>query len=137
MRRSGGTIPTHHSTHESLENYHSLAFFYGYEAPWNIYHKDPRVLSRLELTLNYTFALIDELKTGRIYASLDVYEKEPLPEDSPLRGLLHCQLMCHSAGPTPDSMVMFGEAAIDNIERYVNGEPVERVVDARLYDLIT
>lgn len=84
-----------------------------------------------------TDALVAELKTGRIYASLDVYEKEPLPEDSPLRGLLNCQLTCHSAGPTPDSMVFFGEAAIDNIERYVNGRPVERVVDTRLYDLIT
>lgn len=84
-----------------------------------------------------TQALVEELKRGRIQASLDVYEKEPLPEDSPLRGLLNCQLMCHSAGPTPDSMVMFGEAAIDNIERYVKGEDVERVVDAQLYDLIT
>ena len=84
-----------------------------------------------------TDALIAELKTGRIYASLDVFETEPLPADSELRGLLNCQLTCHSAGPTPDSMVDFGEAAIDNIERYVKGEDLERVVDAELYDLIT
>jgi phosphoglycerate dehydrogenase-like enzyme len=80
-----------------------------------------------------TEALIAELKTGRIYASLDVYEKEPLPATSELRGLLNCQLACHSAGPTPDSMVDFGEAAIDNIERYVKAEDVERIVDAELY----
>jgi phosphoglycerate dehydrogenase-like enzyme len=84
-----------------------------------------------------TDALIVELKAGRIYASLDVYEKEPLPEDSLLRGLLNCQLMCHSAGPTPDSMVMFGEAAIDNIERYISDKPLERLVDVELYDLMT
>ena len=41
-----------------MENYHSLAFFYGYEAPWNVYYKDPRVLSRLELALNYTFNMM-------------------------------------------------------------------------------
>jgi phosphoglycerate dehydrogenase-like enzyme len=46
-----------------------------------------------------TDALVAELKTGRIYASVDVYEKEPLPADSELRGLLNCHLTCHSAGP--------------------------------------
>ena len=84
-----------------------------------------------------TDALTAELKTGRIYASLDVYEKEPLPENSPLRGLLNCQLTCHSAGPTPDRMVDFGESAVENIRKYVNGEPVDHVVNAQLYDLIT
>ena len=84
-----------------------------------------------------TEALVAELKTGRIYASLDVYEEEPLPADSPLRGLLNCQLTCHSAGPTPDSMIDIGQAAIDNIERYIKGEPLERLVDADKYELIT
>jgi len=84
-----------------------------------------------------TDALIAELKTGRISASLDVYEQEPLPEDSPLRGLLNCQLTPHTAGPTPDRMVDFGRAAIENIDRYGKGEDVMHVVDLRTYDLIT
>lgn len=84
-----------------------------------------------------TEALIAELKTGRIYASLDVYEEEPLAKDSELRGLVNCQLTCHSAGPTLDRMIDFGEAAIDNIEQYVNGQGLERLVDAELYELIT
>jgi phosphoglycerate dehydrogenase-like enzyme len=84
-----------------------------------------------------TAALIAELKRGRIQASLDVYDPEPPPPDSPLRGLLNCQLTCHTAGPTPDRMVDFGDAAIDNVRRYVSGQPVERVVDAKKYDLIT
>ncbi len=37
-----------------MENYFSLAFFYGYDAPWNIYHKSPAVLERLRLALDYT-----------------------------------------------------------------------------------
>lgn len=41
-----------------MENYHSLAFFYGYEAPWNIYYRHPEVLRRLELALEYTFRLM-------------------------------------------------------------------------------
>ena len=84
-----------------------------------------------------TDALVAELKTGRIMASLDVYEQEPLPSDSPLRGLLNCHLTPHTAGPTPDRYVDFGRAAIDNIRRYVRGEPLMHRVDVQTYDLIT
>jgi len=55
-----------------MENYHSLAFFYAYEAPWNIYRKDPRVLSRLELTLNYTFNLMGDNGAIPEYAPADL-----------------------------------------------------------------
>ena len=84
-----------------------------------------------------TEALIAELQTGRLMASLDVYEQEPLPKDSPLRGLLNCQLTPHTAGPTPDRMVDFGRAAMDNTLRYQKGEPLSHVVDLKTYDLIT
>jgi hypothetical protein len=43
-----------------MENYHSLAFFYGYDAPWNIYTRSPDVLQQLECALNYTFRLMAE-----------------------------------------------------------------------------
>ena len=43
-----------------MENYFSLAFFYGYNAPWNPYYRDAEVLKRLELTLEYTFARMAE-----------------------------------------------------------------------------
>ena len=82
-------------------------------------------------------ALIAELKSGRISASLDVYETEPLPADSGLRGLLNCQLTPHTAGPTPDRYVDFGRAAIENIRKYVNGEAVDHVVDVQTYERIT
>lgn len=84
-----------------------------------------------------TKALIAELKKGRIYASLDVYEKGRLPADSPLRGLLNCQLTCHTAGPTEDRMVDIGDGAIENIRRYIQGESVKRVVNLKKYDLMT
>ncbi len=41
-----------------MENYYSLAFFYGYDAPWNAYYRSPDVLRRLELVLGYTFDLM-------------------------------------------------------------------------------
>lgn len=46
--------------------------------------------------------LVEELKTGRIRAILDVFEKEPLPMDSGLRGLRNVILIPHKGGPTTD-----------------------------------
>lgn len=84
-----------------------------------------------------TDALIAELQKERIFASLDVYEEEPIPVDSPLRGLRNVHLTCHTAGPTPDRMVDFGDAAVDNIRRYIEGEELTNVVTPEKYDLIT
>ncbi len=81
--------------------------------------------------------LYEELKTGRIYAALDVFEEEPLPADSPLRGLENCLLIPHMAGPTPDRRVDMGKKVLKNIEHYVKNEPLESLITPRRYDLIT
>ena len=82
-------------------------------------------------------ALYDELKTGRVWAALDVYEREPLPADSPLRGLENCLLLPHIGGPTPDRRVDMGKMALRNIQHYVSGEPLENIITAKRFDLIT
>jgi phosphoglycerate dehydrogenase-like enzyme len=84
-----------------------------------------------------TDALVAELKTGRIHASLDVFEQEPLPVDHPLRGLENCQLISHHGGPTPDQRRFLGDIAVENVERYARGEPVKNRVTAEQYDLMT
>lgn len=43
-------------------------------------------------------ALIKELKTGRLYAYLDVFDREPLPENSPLYRLNNVLLSPHISG---------------------------------------
>ena len=55
-----------------LENYHSLGFFAAYAAPWNQYHRDPGVLHRLGLTLEYTFALAGPRGELPEYASAEL-----------------------------------------------------------------
>ena len=82
-------------------------------------------------------ALVKELTTGRINAALDVFDEEPLPENSPIRNLDNCLLTPHVGGPTPDRMKDMGEMALTNIRRYVLDESLEHVITPMMYDLIT
>lgn len=82
-------------------------------------------------------ALVAELKAGRIQAALDVFDPEPPPADSPLRGLENCMLIPHEAGPTEDRKVDMGRLGLRNIRRYLAGEKPEFVVTLDRYDLST
>jgi len=84
-----------------------------------------------------TEALIRELKTGRLFAALDVYEKEPLDPDSPLRGMDNCMLLPHQGGPTSDMYIQVGKVAVENIKRWLDGEPLINEVTPDLYELMT
>jgi phosphoglycerate dehydrogenase-like enzyme len=84
-----------------------------------------------------TDALIAELKTGRIHAAMDVFEHEPLSENSELRGLENCLLMPHQAGPTPDRWIDMGNLAVGNIENFVKGREVVNVITPEKYNFIT
>ncbi|HVA59977.1 MAG TPA: NAD(P)-dependent oxidoreductase [Mycobacteriales bacterium] len=57
-------------------------------------------------------------------AAVDVYDTEPLPESSPLRGNERILLSPHAAGSTQQSLARIVSVLHDNIERAVLGEPV-------------
>jgi phosphoglycerate dehydrogenase-like enzyme len=84
-----------------------------------------------------TDALIAELRTGRIHAALDVYEPEPPPADSPLRGLENCLLIPHDGGPTSDWLPRMGLNCVRNVEKFFHGEEPEHVVTLEAYDRAT
>jgi len=70
-------------------------------------------------------ALLDQLRTGRFWAALDVYEPEPLPVDSPLRTLHNVVLTPHVAGLTRDSYLGLTREMVDEIRRlFVTHEPI-------------
>lgn len=78
-----------------------------------------------------TEALVNELKKERIYAGLDVYEKEPLDVNSPLWDLKNCLVLPHVTGY--DNMAytrdLLREYARDNLDAYINNKQLRNIVD--------
>ena len=73
-------------------------------------------------------ALIREAQTGRFRAILDVYEQEPLPMESGLRGLDNVILMPHQGGPTVDRRPEAARLVLDDILRFQSGAPLENEI---------
>lgn len=69
-------------------------------------------------------ALIARALKGEISLGLDVYVREPLPEDSPLRGMRNAVLLPHTAGPTVDHYPQIALRALNNLEHYLSGKPL-------------
>jgi phosphoglycerate dehydrogenase-like enzyme len=75
-------------------------------------------------------ALIEALRSGRIAgALLDVAEQEPLPPDSPLWDMENVILTGHYAGLRADYDLLALDIALDNLGRYIRGEPLRNLVD--------
>jgi len=74
--------------------------------------------------------LIRELETGRIFAVLDVFAEEPLSMDSPLRRLTNVYLSPHAAGHTVDTHKRQGQAMVEEVIRFLNGEDLRYVISA-------
>jgi phosphoglycerate dehydrogenase-like enzyme len=78
-------------------------------------------------------ALLAALRTGRFTAALDVFDQEPLPADSPFRSLPNVVLSPHAAGHSEDSHKRQGTTTVDEIRRFLAGEPLRhRVTPAML-----
>jgi phosphoglycerate dehydrogenase-like enzyme len=67
-------------------------------------------------------ALVAELEEHRFKAVLDVFEVEPLREDSKLRKLENAVLIPHMAGPTVDRRAYITMKLLEDIERFFNKE---------------
>ncbi|HEX4214977.1 MAG TPA: hydroxyacid dehydrogenase [Candidatus Dormibacteraeota bacterium] len=81
-------------------------------------------------------ALRAELRSGRIRAALDVFWAEPLPVDDELRSLPNIVLSPHSAGHSVDTWARQGEAMVEEVLRFLRGEPLEYEVTADMVALM-
>ncbi|MGI6537512.1 MAG: hydroxyacid dehydrogenase [Caldicoprobacterales bacterium] len=76
-------------------------------------------------------ALLEVLKkkTG-VRAVLDVFQKEPLPDNSPFRKLDNAYLIPHMAGPTVDRRKYATMAVLDDIDNFMNNRPLIHEISA-------
>lgn len=76
--------------------------------------------------------LVDALRRRAIRgAALDVFETEPLPPGHPFYTLDNVLLSPHSADQVPGWLEEAMQAFLDNLTRFLEGRPLENVVDAR------
>jgi phosphoglycerate dehydrogenase-like enzyme len=70
------------------------------------------------------------LEAGEIAgAGLDVFEVEPLPADHPLWRMENVIITPHCAAASPRIAERHLETVLDNVRRFVAGQPLRNVVD--------
>ncbi|MDP6626312.1 MAG: hydroxyacid dehydrogenase [Methanopyri archaeon] len=82
-------------------------------------------------------ALLAELRSGRLRAALNVFWKEPLAEDHPLRDLDNVILTPHGGGYTDDTLRRHSRSIVDDLERYFKGQMPENVVTHEMLGRMT
>ncbi len=76
-------------------------------------------------------ALVEALESGRIGgAALDVYTREPLPEDSPIRSAPNTVLTPHLGASTREAQVKVAIEIAEQVVDVLNGRPVRGAVNA-------
>ena len=66
-------------------------------------------------------ALLARLSRGELYAALDVFDREPLEADSPLRGLPNVYLTPHRAGGVMSSVDRIVSYLTDDLRAHFGG----------------
>jgi phosphoglycerate dehydrogenase-like enzyme len=69
-------------------------------------------------------ALLDALRSGRIRAALDVYDREPLPSGHPLRTAPNTVLTPHLGFTTERTFGEFYGESVQNILAFADGHPI-------------
>jgi phosphoglycerate dehydrogenase-like enzyme len=76
-------------------------------------------------------ALVRALSDGAIAgAALDVFQREPLPPESPLWSLPNVLTSPHSGATSDRENARITDLFIDNLQRYLDGKPLRNVFDA-------
>jgi phosphoglycerate dehydrogenase-like enzyme len=82
-------------------------------------------------------ALIENLKNGRLFAALDVFDQEPLPKEHILLHLTNVLCTPHIGGLSRYWKSQLGRTVVDDLERFIKGEPVSAPIDEAKYKRMT
>ena len=83
-------------------------------------------------------ALVAELKKNRFWAALDVFEKEPLAEDDPLRKLDNVYMTPHVAGGnSPDVLIRNARTIISDAISVLEGREPENTITPEILARMT
>ena len=76
-------------------------------------------------------ALTEELESGRLFAGLDVFEQEPIPQDDLLWTQRNLVLTPHTAGnmTLPHTMDRVVEMFLEDLDNYCAGKPLSHIVN--------
>lgn len=104
------------SLHESLrdDTYHMIDRRY-----FSMMKQDALFLNTARGPIIVEEDLAEAARSGKIRAVLDVYEREPLPMDSCLRGIDNVILIPHKGGPTVDIRQHCTMALIGDLKKYM------------------
>ncbi len=69
-------------------------------------------------------ALLAALHAGRIVAGLDVFDREPLPADHPLRTAPNTVLMPHLGYGVREVWAQFYPESVENALAFLDGKPI-------------
>ncbi len=73
-------------------------------------------------------ALYEALRQGKIFAAIDNFDTEPLPEDDPVRQFTNVYLSPHHAGHTRESYVRQGLSAVEEVRRFLLGRKLKQEI---------
>jgi phosphoglycerate dehydrogenase-like enzyme len=68
-------------------------------------------------------ALLGAVRAGRVVAALDVYDREPLPADHPLRSAPNTVLSPHLGYCVKENFAVFYRQSIENVLAFLDGRP--------------
>jgi phosphoglycerate dehydrogenase-like enzyme len=69
-------------------------------------------------------ALLEALNARRIVAALDVYDREPLPKDHPLRSAPNTVMTPHLGYGVQETWEQFYPQSVENALAFLDGKPV-------------
>ena len=72
-------------------------------------------------------ALVAAVSAGKIVAALDVYDKEPLPADHPLRAARHSVLTPHLGYGVEETWRDFYPRSLENAVAFLDGKPIRAI----------